>query len=70
MFKFDGKVLTESLAIIEFLDERFPATSLLPFDGYDRAHARAIAHLVELALLLKPSLRWQAKFSRCKQVVS
>ena len=39
-------VLTQSLPIIEFLDERFPATPVLPRDPYARAHARALAELV------------------------
>lgn len=39
----DGHVLTQSLAIIEYLDETHPAPRLLPGDPIGRAQARAIA---------------------------
>ncbi len=39
----DGLLLTQSLAIIEYLDERFPAMPLLPEDAAGRARVRAIA---------------------------
>jgi maleylpyruvate isomerase len=39
----DGHVLTQSLAIIEWLDETHPAPPLLPRDAFDRAHVRALA---------------------------
>jgi len=39
----DGQVLTQSLAIIEYLDERYPEPPLLPADPLSRAYARAIA---------------------------
>jgi maleylpyruvate isomerase len=39
----DGHVLTQSLAIIEWLEETHPAPALLPRDPFDRAHVRAIA---------------------------
>ena len=39
----DGRVLTQSLAIIEWLDETHPAPPLLPRDRFDRAHVRALA---------------------------
>ncbi|MEO6772644.1 MAG: maleylacetoacetate isomerase [Kofleriaceae bacterium] len=44
----DGTVhtLTQSLPIIELLDERFPAIPLLPKDPYQRAAARALAELI------------------------
>jgi maleylacetoacetate isomerase len=38
----DGMTLTQSLAIIEFLDERYPAPSLLPKDPVHRAVVRAM----------------------------
>ncbi len=39
----DGAVLTQSLAIIEYLEETHPAPPLLPSGAEDRAFARAIA---------------------------
>jgi maleylacetoacetate isomerase len=39
----DGAVLTQSLAIIEYLDERHPRPALLPGDAEDRARLRAMA---------------------------
>ncbi len=38
-----GRVLTQSLAIIEWLDETHPDPPLLPRDPFDRAHVRALA---------------------------
>ncbi len=40
----DGQVLTQSLAIIEYLDETHPNPPLLPKSPLDRARVRAIAH--------------------------
>jgi maleylpyruvate isomerase len=39
----DGGVLTQSLAIIEWLDETHPTPPLLPLDAMQRAKARAFA---------------------------
>ncbi|KUR71513.1 maleylacetoacetate isomerase [Novosphingobium fuchskuhlense] len=39
----DGAVLTQSLAIIAYLDERFPEPPLLPDDPLERARVRAFA---------------------------
>lgn len=41
-----GEVLTQSLAIIEYLDEIQPEPPLLPADAFDRAKARALAQIV------------------------
>jgi maleylpyruvate isomerase len=38
-----GHVLSQSLAIIEFLEETYPQPPLLPHDPFDRAYVRAIA---------------------------
>ncbi|KRA56175.1 maleylacetoacetate isomerase [Caulobacter sp. Root655] len=42
----DGRVLTQSLAILEWLDETVPAPTLLPADPFDRAVVRAMAEIV------------------------
>ncbi len=39
----DGQVLTQSLAIIEWLDETYPSPPLLPRDAGGRARVRALA---------------------------
>lgn len=39
----DGRVLTQSLAILEWLDETHPEPPLLPKDPFDRAAVRAFA---------------------------
>jgi maleylacetoacetate isomerase len=41
-----GDVLTQSLAIIEYLDEVHPEPPLLPRDGVERARVRALAQLI------------------------
>jgi maleylpyruvate isomerase len=41
-----GEVLTQSLAIIEYLDEVFPQPPLLPADPVARAHVRALAQVI------------------------
>jgi maleylacetoacetate isomerase len=40
------RVLQQSMAILEYLDEAFPATPLLPGDAQGRARVRALAQLV------------------------
>ncbi|HRP36173.1 MAG TPA: maleylacetoacetate isomerase [Gammaproteobacteria bacterium] len=42
----DGQLLTQSLAIIEYLDETRPRPPLLPADSSGRARARSLAQLV------------------------
>ncbi|ANQ86838.1 maleylpyruvate isomerase [Azoarcus olearius] len=42
----DGRVLTQSMAIIEYLDETHPAPPLLPGAPTDRARIRAIAQAI------------------------
>jgi maleylpyruvate isomerase len=39
----EGRHLTQSLAILEYLEERFPMPSLLPGDAAQRARIRALA---------------------------
>lgn len=42
----DGRVLTQSMAIVEYLDETRPTPPLLPADPAGRARARALAQAV------------------------
>jgi len=42
----DGQLLTQSLAIIEYLDETHPAVPLLPKDPWERARVRALSMLI------------------------
>jgi len=42
----DGRVLTQSPAIIEWLEERYPTPALLPADPDDRWRVRALAAIV------------------------
>ena len=42
----DGVVLTQSPAILEWLEEAHPAPALLPAEPLDRAHVRAMAALI------------------------
>jgi len=42
----DSKRLTQSLAIIEWLEERHPTPPLLPKDAFARARVRSLAYLV------------------------
>ena len=42
----DGQVLTQSLAILEWLDEVHPQPALLPADPLARAQARAMAQVI------------------------
>jgi maleylacetoacetate isomerase len=42
----NGEVLTQSLAIIDYLDETHPEPPLLPPDPIERARVRAVAHAI------------------------
>ena len=42
----DGTVLTQSLAIIEYLDARFPEPGLIPAGPVERARVQALAQLI------------------------
>src|SRR5262245_25241501 len=41
-----GQILTQSLAIIEYLEERYPKPPLLPTDSVDRARVRSMALII------------------------
>ena len=42
----DGRVLTQSVAICEYLDETYPEPPLLPANPFARAQARAVAQAI------------------------
>ncbi|XOT94793.1 maleylacetoacetate isomerase, partial [Alcaligenes pakistanensis] len=42
----DGLIITQSLAILEYLDERYPELPLLPKASAERAWARSMAQTV------------------------
>ncbi|HSV53406.1 MAG TPA: maleylacetoacetate isomerase [Burkholderiaceae bacterium] len=42
----DGRASTQSPAIIEWLEERYPSPALLPSDPDERAHVRALVALI------------------------
>ncbi len=42
----DGRLLTESMAIVEYLEDTHPQPPLLPRDPYARARARMLAEMV------------------------
>ena len=46
----DGKVFTQSLAIIEHLDEIFPTVPLLPLDGLGRARVRSLSYAIAMEI--------------------
>ena len=46
MLEVDGEKLSQSMAIIEYLDEKYPATALLPADAIGRAKVRAMAQSI------------------------
>ncbi len=55
--------LTQSLAILEYLDERFPGKPLLPADPFSRARVRAIAEIVNSAVQPYQNLSALAKIT-------
>ncbi len=46
----DGTMLSQSMAIIEYLDERFPQVALWPKHDVKRAQARAYAELINVGI--------------------
>jgi glutathione S-transferase len=63
----DGEILVwESLAILEYLAEKFPAARLWPADASARAHARAIANEMHAGFL---PLRRQCPMNMWRPVI-
>ena len=42
----EGRVIVQSMAILEWLEEHFPATPLLPADTFQRARVRGLAQMI------------------------
>ena len=42
----DGQVITQSMAMLEYLEERYPKPALLPSDAIGRARVRSIANAI------------------------
>lgn len=59
----DGKLLSESTAIIEWLEETYPQMPILPRDPWDRAVAREIASIVASGIQPLQNLRAQRQHS-------
>jgi glutathione S-transferase len=49
----DGKALWESMAIVEYLDERYPGPKLFPGDAWNRARIRRLISEMQEHLYLK-----------------
>jgi maleylacetoacetate isomerase/maleylpyruvate isomerase len=60
----DGHVLTQSLAILEWLEEVHPVPPLLPADPFDRARVRAMAAIVACDIHPLNNLRIQQQLTR------
>ena len=61
VLEIDGHVLTESLPIIEYLDETRPAPPLLPADPLGRHRARRLAEQVNAGIQPVQNLRVMLK---------
>ena len=59
----EGRVLTQSLAILEWLEETHPVPPLLPADPYDRAAVRAMAGIIACDIHPLNNLRVQQQLS-------
>ncbi len=62
----DGRQISQSLAILEFLEEKFPEPALLPADPYLRARARMLAELVNSGIQPLQNLPLIARYNEQK----
>lgn len=60
----DGPVLTQTLAILEWLEESHPVPPLLPANLYDRARVRAMAAIVACDIHPLNNMRVQKQLTR------
>ena len=59
-----GRLLTQSLAIIEYLDEVHPGPKLLPADPLDRAYVRAFSQIIACEIHPLNNLRTRKYLSK------
>ncbi len=63
----DGRVVTQSIAICELLDELHPDPPLLPADPFDRAHVREVMAAVACDIHPLNNLRVKARLTQMGQ---
>lgn len=63
-----GRLLTQSLAIIEYLDEVHPGPKLLPADPLDRAYVRAFSQIIACEIHPLNNLRTRKYISKTYQL--
>lgn len=59
----DGKLLTESVAIIEWLEELFPDPKLYPINSIEKAHCRALVETINAGIQPVQNLTVQEHYS-------
>jgi maleylacetoacetate isomerase len=59
----DGRYIAQSLAILEFLEERYPSPSLLPDSSHERAHVRSLVLHIACEVHPLSSLKTRARLS-------
>lgn len=64
----EGKFLGESMAIMEFLEEKFPSPSIIPGDIYAKARIRQLAELVNSGVQPLHNLAVMKRVSDDKEV--
>jgi maleylpyruvate isomerase len=62
----DGRQLSQSMAILEYLEETVPRPSLLPADPYLRARARQLAEIVNSGIQPFQNLPLTARYNEHK----
>jgi maleylacetoacetate isomerase len=60
----DQGVLTQSLAIIDWLEDTHPSPSIYPKDAFARAHCRAFAHAIAGDIFPLQNLSTRQKFAK------
>jgi maleylpyruvate isomerase len=60
----DGHILTQSLAILEYLEETYPTPALLPSHALERARVRSLAYMVACEIHPLNNLRVLQDLSR------